>query len=157
MIKFIRSNISDKYIFKLFLLILWFCALGHACRSFTVDIGDILTINSDLGTMEFCGKRNCSNLTDMAYVESKIQITKFTFCKDIFIYGKLKLFGKRPVSIKSCKGDIIINSTSRIRVHCTDVNGRRTDCLGTKRCGGDHSGNFSIVILYTEFPNSFLY
>ena len=106
--------------------------------------------------MELCQKgveHNCSNLTDIAYVEKKIQIAKFTFCKDILLYGKLKLIGKRPVSIKSCHGDIIVNSTNEIRVRCADINGKRTQCLGTKRCDGDHVGMFSIVILHIEFPN----
>lgn len=84
-------------------------------------------------------------MTDIAHVENKIQITKFTFCKDILIYGKLKLLGKKPVSIKSCHGDVIVNSTEQIHVHCSDVNGTRTHCLGMKRCGRDDSGKFSIV------------
>ena len=101
----------------------------------------MLIINSDFGTAKLCHKvkepHNCSNLTDLIIrntIKDGTKIVQFAFIGDLQVYGELKIMGKRVISIKSCHGDIIINSTDQLQVYCSDSNGNRTDCQGTKSC-----------------------
>ena len=58
--------------------------------------------------------------------------------------GRFNLTGKKVISIQSCHGDSIINSTHPVEVFCSD-NGNRTSCVDVKcrnRCNPKNRSKF---------------
>ena len=121
--------------------------------------------------MILCKKANptsCVNLTNVVQVTMTQKIAAFSVGGSISIYGEVELLGKRVVSIRSCYGNITIDSNKDIEVKCTDTsNGKRSSCLGTVDCStcGTTMGNvtfpdtspWKIEYLYIDLSHELIY
>ena len=112
-----------KFIFRYFLT---YNLKKHFILQTIANPLSLKLINTDNGTLVLSKKENGKTSTKINNRNNKI--TRIFVCKDVHIHGRLELIGKKVISIRSCYGDIIINSTHPVEVFCSD-NGDRTSCV----------------------------